>query len=253
MVDGTGSPARRADVAVKDGKIAEIGKITDGAHQVINAADCIVAPGFVDPHTHYDAQICWDPAISPSSWHGVTSVVMGNCGVGIARAGRRRARSRCATSSMSRASRSRCSRRASPGTGRPFPSFSDAAAQRGSALNLGFLAPLTPFRHYVMGADSLERAATPAETAQIKALLAEAVAAGALGFSTTNMKPASRLSGAAAGLPQRQHRRAQGLLQCPQGERHRRDRAGAQQAGLGAVGRGIYLARSAPDRERAAR
>src|SRR5205085_749582 len=84
VVDGTGSPGRRADIAVAGGKIAEIGKITDGAKQVIDAADLVVAPGFVDPHTHYDAQICWDPAITPSSWHGVTSVVMGNCGVGIA-------------------------------------------------------------------------------------------------------------------------------------------------------------------------
>ena len=84
VIDGTGAPRRQADVAVADGKIAEIGKVKDGASKVIDAAGCVVAPGFIDPHTHYDAQICWDPAISPSSWHGVTSVVMGNCGVGIA-------------------------------------------------------------------------------------------------------------------------------------------------------------------------
>src|ERR1700689_5054986 len=84
VVDGTGAPRRTADVAIHHGQIAEIGKITDGAAKTIDADGLVVAPGFIDPHTHYDAQICWDPAISPSSWHGVTSVVMGNCGVGIA-------------------------------------------------------------------------------------------------------------------------------------------------------------------------
>ena len=187
VVDGTGSPARRADVAVAGGRIAEIGKITEGAERVIDAADCVVSPGFIDPHTHYDAQICWDRAISPSSWHGVTSVVMGNCGVGIAP---------CRPQSREVAMRDLVNVEGIPfevlekgitWDWETFPEFLDAAAKRGSALNLGFLAPLTPFRHYVMGADSLERAATPAETAEIKALLAEAVAAGAFGFSTTNM------------------------------------------------------------------
>jgi N-acyl-D-aspartate/D-glutamate deacylase len=83
IVDGTDAPPRHADVAVAAGKIAEIGKISDSATRVIDAADCVVAPGFVDPHTHYDAQICWDPGITPSAWHSVTTVVMGNCGVGI--------------------------------------------------------------------------------------------------------------------------------------------------------------------------
>src|SRR5271170_5620663 len=84
VIDGTGAFRRRADVAVQDGKIAEIGKITDSARETIDASDLIVTPGFVDPHTHYDAQICWDPLVTCASWHGVTSVVMGNCGVGIA-------------------------------------------------------------------------------------------------------------------------------------------------------------------------
>jgi N-acyl-D-amino-acid deacylase len=72
VIDGTGAFRRRADVAVKDGKVAEIGKVTDGAAQTIDASDLIVSPGFVDPHTHYDAQICWDPLVSCTSWHGVT-------------------------------------------------------------------------------------------------------------------------------------------------------------------------------------
>ena len=83
-IDGTGEPARHADIAIADGRILEIGNIHGAADRVIDAGDCVVAPGFIDPHTHYDAQICWDGAVTPSSWHGVTSVVMGNCGVGIA-------------------------------------------------------------------------------------------------------------------------------------------------------------------------
>ncbi|HUJ97500.1 MAG TPA: amidohydrolase family protein [Stellaceae bacterium] len=185
VVDGTGRPGRRADLAIHDGKIAEIGPVSDGAKRVIDASDLVVAPGFIDPHTHYDAQICWDPEISPSSWHGVTSVVMGNCGVGIAP---------CRPASREVAMRDLVNVEAIPyevldkgitWDWETFPQYLAAAGQRGSALNLGFLAPLTPFRHYVMGEASIERAATPEETARIKALLKEAVAAGALGFSTT--------------------------------------------------------------------
>ena len=185
VVDGTGAPPLHADVAVAAGRIVEIGKIGGGAKRVIDAADCVVAPGFVDPHTHYDAQICWDPAITPSSWHGVTTVVMGNCGVGIAP---------CRAEAREIAMRDLVNVEGIPfevleqgitWDWESFPEFLDAAARRHSALNLGFLAPLTPFRHYVMGGASIERAATSEETGRIRALLAEAVGAGAFGFSTT--------------------------------------------------------------------
>jgi N-acyl-D-amino-acid deacylase len=185
VVDGTGAPAKQADVAIAGGKIAEIGKIKDGAKRVIDAADLVVAPGFVDPHTHYDAQICWDGAVTPSSWHGVTSVVMGNCGVGIAP---------CKPATRDIAMRDLVNVEAIPfdvlnkgitWDWETFPQYLDAAQARNPALNLGFIAPLTPFRHYVMGEASMERAATPEETVKIKALLGEAVDAGAFGFSTT--------------------------------------------------------------------
>src|SRR5258707_747441 len=185
LVDGTGAAARQADVAIVDGKIAEIGRVTDGAATVIDAADLVVAPGFIDPHTHYDAQICWDGAVTPSSWHGVTSVIMGNCGVGIAP---------CKPKAREVAMRDLVNVEAIPfdvlnmgitWDWETFPEFIEAAARRNPSLNLGFLAPLTPFRHYVMGEASIERAATPDETAQIKALLGEAIDAGAVGFSTT--------------------------------------------------------------------
>lgn len=187
VIDGTGTQARRADVAVAAGRIAEIGKIAGGAKQTIDASDCVIAPGFIDPHTHYDAQICWDPAITPSSWHGVTTVVMGNCGVGIAP---------CRPAAREIAMRDLVNVEGIPfevldagitWDWESFPEFLDAAARRRSALNLAFLAPLTPFRHYVMGEASMERAATADETAQIKSLLRKAVDAGAFGFSTTTL------------------------------------------------------------------
>ena len=187
VVDGTGAPQYRADIAVTDGKIAEIGKITDGAKKVIDASDLIVSPGFVDPHTHYDAQICWDPLITSSSWHGVTSLVMGNCGVGIAP---------CKPEAREIAAWDLVNVEAIPfdvltkgitWDWETFPEYMDAAQKRGSGINVGFMAPLTPFRHFVMGEESMDRAATPQETAQIKALIKEAVAAGAFGFTTTNV------------------------------------------------------------------
>jgi N-acyl-D-amino-acid deacylase len=185
VVDGTGAPRYRADVAVGDGRIAEIGKLDGGARKVIDASDLIVAPGFVDPHTHYDAQICWDPQVSCSSWHGITSVVMGNCGVGLAPC--RPDVHEIATLDLVNVEGipARVLNSGITWDWETFPSYMDAAAKRGSSLNLGFLAPLTPFRHYVMGEDSMDRAATPEETARITALLSEAVAAGARGFSTT--------------------------------------------------------------------
>jgi len=185
VVDGTGAPRRRADVAVKDGLIAEIGKVSDGAKKTIDADGLIVAPGFVDPHTHYDAQICWDPQITSSSWHGVTSVVMGNCGVGLAPC-RPQAHDIAALDLVNvEAIPYEVLKRGITWDWESFPSYLEAARKRGASINLGFLAPLTPFRHYVMGEESMERTANADETKKIAALLREAVAAGALGFSHT--------------------------------------------------------------------
>jgi N-acyl-D-aspartate/D-glutamate deacylase len=185
VVDGTGAPARHADVAIADGRIVEIGSASGPAKASIDAADCVVAPGFIDPHTHYDAQICWDGALTPSSWHGVTSVVLGNCGVGIAP---------CRPDTREIAMRDLVNVEAIPyevlergitWDWETFPQYLDAAQRRKPSLNLAFLAPLTPFRHYVMGEASMERAATVDETARIRALLADAMDAGAFGFSST--------------------------------------------------------------------
>ncbi len=186
VVDGTGAPRFRADVAVTDGKIVEVGKVDGTAKRTIDAEDLIVAPGFVDPHTHYDAQICWDDVTSPSCWHGVTTVMMGNCGVGLAP---------CRPEAREIAAWDLVNVEAIPfdvlskgvtWDWETFPEYMDAAARRGSGLNLGFLCALTPFRHYVIGEESMERAATAEETKKIAGLLREAMDAGSFGFTSTN-------------------------------------------------------------------
>src|SRR5262245_38960175 len=187
VVDGTGALPFRADVAVARGRIVAIGKVTDSARKVIDATDLMVAPGFIDPHTHYDAQICWDPLVSSSSWHGVTTVVMGNCGVGLAP---------CKPEVREITTWDLVNVEAIPfevlskgvtWDWESFPQFMAAAQKRGVGINVGFLAPLTPFRHFVMGEESMDRAATANEITQIAALLREALAAGALGWTTTTI------------------------------------------------------------------
>ena len=185
MIDGVGAPAIRADIGIAAGRLVEIGELSGLARKTIDAHGLVVAPGFIDPHTHYDAQICWDGATTPSSWHGVTTVVMGNCGVGIAP---------CRPQAREVAMRDLVNVEAIPfevlNAGitwdwETFPEYMDAAARRKPSLNLAFMAPLTPFRHYVMGEASMERAANVEETRKIKALLGEAMDAGAFGFSST--------------------------------------------------------------------
>ncbi len=187
VVDGMGTPSRHADVAIAGGKIVEIGKVTGGAAQIIDASDLIVAPGFIDPHTHYDAQICWDRSLTSASWHGVTTVVMGNCGVGIAP---------CRPEVREIAAWDLVNVEGIPFEALAkgitwdwvsFPEYMDAAQRRGLGINLAFLAPLTPFRHFVMGEESMDRAATPSEISQIQTLLREAMAAGAFGWTTTTI------------------------------------------------------------------
>src|SRR5262245_22807408 len=140
VIDGTGAPGRHADVAVSDGKIVGIGKVDGTANRSIDASDCVVSPGFIDPHTHYDAQICWDGAVTPSSWHGVTSVIMGNCGVGIAP---------CRPETREVAMRDLVNVESIPfdvlskgitWDWETFPDFIAAAEKRHPSLNLGFLA-----------------------------------------------------------------------------------------------------------------
>ncbi len=185
VIDGNGTPRFQADVASRDGKIVAIGKVEGSATNTIDAAGKIVCPGFVDPHTHYDAQITWDQLLSSSSEHGITTVMMGNCGVGIAPC-RPAARTLLAEDLVTvEGIDQEVLAEGIRWDWETFPQFMDAAAQRGSAINLGFIAPLSPFRTYVLGPEANDRAATPVETQTIAGHLRDAMNAGAWGFSTT--------------------------------------------------------------------
>ena len=185
IVDGDGGPRFNADVAVQGVRVAAIGKLDRSAETVIDATGKIVCPGFVDPHTHYDAQITWDRLLSSSAEHGVTTVVMGNCGVGIAPC-RPAARDWLTEDLVTvEGIDKEVLVEGIKWEWETFPDYLDAADARGSALNLAFLTPLTPLRTYVLGAEANERAATAVETKAIAALLGEARRAGAWGFSTT--------------------------------------------------------------------
>ncbi len=187
IVDGSGARAFRADIAISGGRIAEIGAVSGSAARVIDASDLVVAPGFIDPHTHYDAQVCWDPLITCSSWHGVTTVIMGNCGVGLAPC--KPAEREVATWNLVHveAIPYEVLTRGLPWDWETFPQYMNAIAKRGVGINVGFLAALSPFRHFVMGEEAMGREATAEETAQIRMLLRESIEAGAVGFSLTVM------------------------------------------------------------------
>jgi N-acyl-D-aspartate/D-glutamate deacylase len=190
VMDGTGAPGRRADVAIRGGRVVEIGALgaaRGSARQTLDAEDRVVAPGFVDIHTHYDAQIFWDRMLSISPWHGVTTVVMGNCGFGLAPT-RPEHRGLMVRTLEKVEGMSAAALEAGLGADWPFesfPEFLDAVEERGSAINVAAFVGHTPLRLYVMGEESTERAATADEIARMRAIVEEAVLAGAIGFATS--------------------------------------------------------------------
>src|SRR5437867_3983740 len=187
LVDGTGAPARPGDVAIRDGRIAALGAVPGAARRVLDAEGAVVAPGFVDIHTHYDAQVFWDRMLTISPWHGVTSVVMGNCGFGVAPT-RPAHRDLVLRTLESVEGMSLEALRAGIGAEWPFESFAEflgAIERRGTAINVGALVGHTPVRLHVMGQEAAEREATAAEIAAMRTLVAEALRAGALGFATS--------------------------------------------------------------------
>jgi N-acyl-D-aspartate/D-glutamate deacylase len=176
VVDGTGAPGFEADVAIEGDQVVEIGPNLHGERQ-LDAGGCVVAPGFVDIHTHYDAQVFWDPALTPSSYHGVTTVVAGNCGFSIAptRAADRDlvGRTMEKVEDMDPA----CLAAGIPWDEfESFPEYLDSVRRRGSTLNFAAYIGHTPVRLFVMGSEAADRAATPDEVATMVAILTAAQA-----------------------------------------------------------------------------
>ena len=185
VVDGSGSARYRADVGITDGRIAEIGRIRSAAARTIDADGLIVAPGFIDGHTHMDAQVAWDRIGSCSCWHGVTSVIMGNCGFALAPCppGDREWYARCLTAVEDIPTEAMLA--GIDWTWESFPEYLATVDRLPKAINYGAYIGHSALRMYVMGKRALSEKATEDDLARMAAAVQEAIRAGAIGFSSS--------------------------------------------------------------------
>src|SRR5262249_569203 len=184
VVDGTGAPGRHADVGVRDGRVVAVAEHVDStATRVLDADDLLVTPGFVDVHTHYDAQLHWAPTASPASWHGVTTVFTGNCGFTLAPS---RPDDRDWLLLMLSRVEGMSSDALTAGVDFGGGSVADFLANLEGRIgvNLGANVGHCALRRHVMGDDASERTATDDEVARMQALLREALRDGAVGFTS---------------------------------------------------------------------
>jgi N-acyl-D-aspartate/D-glutamate deacylase len=185
IVDGSGLPARHGDVSIRDGRVVAAGGRAGDAHRVLDATGKVVAPGFIDPHTHYDAQLCFDPYAFPALEHGVTTVVSGNCSLSLAPL---RVEQRDTFSRMFRLIEEMPAAAFDAGVdwrwGEDFGAWLDALAGR-IALNVAPLVGHSVLRMYVMGAEAQARPATTDEIGAMAALLRDCLDAGGVGLSTS--------------------------------------------------------------------
>src|SRR4051812_43455551 len=194
VYDGTGGAGVRADVGIAGGRITEIGPNLDG-ERILDAGDCVVAPGFIDIHTHYDAQVFWDPALTPSCYHGVTTVVVGNCGFSIAPT--REEHHELIARTLENVEDMDVAALAAgiPWDFTTFPEYLASVANHGVGINFAAYIGHTALRLFVMGDDAYERTATPEEIAAMQRVLREAMDAGAAGFATSFAFPHRGIDG----------------------------------------------------------
>jgi N-acyl-D-aspartate/D-glutamate deacylase len=197
VVDGTRVPRYKADIGIKNGKIAKIGRLNSSdATKVVDASGLIVAPGFIDLHTHYDAQLHWDPYCTIGSWHGVTSVTIGNCGFGFAPLRPQDADRAMLALSRTEAIPLEPMRVSMKVDWETFPQYMDRLSHMPLGINISHLFPIAPAVAYVMGGfdDAKKRFPNEKEMATIIRLYKEAVDAGAAGWSAQRLVPESRVS-----------------------------------------------------------
>jgi N-acyl-D-aspartate/D-glutamate deacylase len=186
VVDGTGAPARQADVAIDDGVVSAIGEVNDLGREEIDAEGNLVTPGFVDIHTHFDGQITWDPLLTPSFWHGVTTVVMGNCGVGFAPAAPNRRDWLIGLMEGVEDIPGSALAEGMEWGWESFPEYLDYLDQLPKAIDIGTQVPHGAVRAYVMGdRGARNEDANPEDIQEMSAIVKEGIQAGALGFSTS--------------------------------------------------------------------
>jgi N-acyl-D-amino-acid deacylase len=196
IVDGTGQKSFIGDIAVSDGKITEVGQVTGEAKREINADGRLVTPGFVDIHTHYDAQATWDPHLLPSGWHGVTTVVVGNCGVGFAPAKRDQHEMLIELMEGVEDIPGAALSEGIKWDWETFPEYLDALDRAPLAIDVGTHVPHGPVRTYVMGdRGARNEAATAEDISEMAAIVKKGIQAGALGFSTSRTMGHKALNG----------------------------------------------------------
>ncbi|MFV0309906.1 MAG: N-acyl-D-amino-acid deacylase family protein [Desertimonas sp.] len=186
VVDGTGGAARRQDVVCADGIVADTGPPGSlSGDEIVDLEGLVLAPGFIDPHTHFDAQVLWDRDLTPSCWHGVTTVVMGNCGFGVAPTRPEHRDTIVRTLEHVEGMSADALRAGIDWSFETFGQYLDGLAADPARLNVAVMLGHTPLRLFVMGDDATEREATSSEIAAMEAVVEEAMLAGAVGFATS--------------------------------------------------------------------
>ena len=184
LVDGTGGPAYAADIAIAGDRIEAIGQIPADDRPVIDISGLVACPGFIDPHTHYDAQLLWDRDVTPSCWHGVTTVIAGNCGFGLVPLRSQDRRTLMQVLENAEGMPLEALMVGTEGFDGGFQEYLDIFEKDAPRLNVGFMLGHSPLRMYVMG-QRISDAPSAADLGEMRALLADALSLGAFGFSTS--------------------------------------------------------------------